>query len=235
VVVPLFPSASASLWWVVAGLGLLNVFYHSLAAIGQPGLRRAIVHLAGAMCGFVLVGVATLTPAGMNAAAFTLLAASVVTALLLLLADRPPDPGAANATSPAGSAWAATFAVGLLALGVVPGLLGQAGVLFGACKAASRGSALIRSQAATSGLLFTVAGGICLGICLFGVALAQTMRLATREEAPAGSAPRAGWMARCSAGHAALAAFAVLFGVLAGPLCFAFTRRAIGAMMGMPQ
>lgn len=234
VVLPLFPAAAASLWWLMAGLGLLTVFYHTLAAIGQPELRRAVVHLGIAMIGFVLIGVATYTAAGANGAVFTLFTGILAHAFLLLLAGRDWDAGEATVGSRSGPGWVAGFAVGMLTLLTVPGFLGQVVVLFGAFQAAERGSMLLRLRAASPATLIAVAGAICIGILLFGLACVHLMSSLFRGDRSSSSAPAI--ESRTSDGPVlvSMAVVTVLFGALAAPCCFAFTHGAIGALMGMP-
>ncbi|HEY2585821.1 MAG TPA: proton-conducting transporter membrane subunit [Tepidisphaeraceae bacterium] len=234
VVLPLFPAAAASLWWVMAGLGLLTVFYHALAAIGQPGLRRAVVHLSITMSGFVLIGAATYTPAGANGAVFTLLAGSLISAFLLLLAGGTGAAGESELSPQSGTAWGASLMAGMLTLLAVSGFLGPVVVLFGAFQAAQRDSMLLRLRAASPGWLIALAGGIAIGSLLFGLAGVQVMRSITGTDRS--SPPAQAVEERCFnvAVLAPLAVVTVLLGGFAAPWCFAFTRRAIGALMGMP-
>jgi NADH:ubiquinone oxidoreductase subunit 4 (subunit M) len=236
VVLPLFPAASASLWWVMAVLGLLTVFYHSLAAIGQPRLRRSVVHLSVAMMGFVLIGAAMFTVAGVNGAVFTSLTGSLAGAMLLLLAGTAGDARGPEIASRSGSAWAAAFTVGMLTLLAIPGFLGQVAILLGAFQALEQGSTLLRSRAASPGVLIAVSGAVCAAVFLFGLACVQTMRaLSIGDRSGASLRPNEAATSRVAMEVVVpLAAVAVLFGVFAGPCCFAFTRRAIGVLIGIP-
>lgn len=70
------------------GLGVLavaGILYGSLCCLVQRDLKRLIAYSSVGHMGFVLLGIATLTPVGVNAALFANLAHGVVTGLLFFL------------------------------------------------------------------------------------------------------------------------------------------------------
>lgn len=232
VVLPLFPAASASLWWVIAGTGLLNLLYHALAAMGQSTTQRTLVQVSFATLGLVLIGSAMMTPAASNGGVFALLSGCLATGSSILLSGTTRDETARVKLPQLGSAGPAYWAAGALVLLVVPGLLGQVIVLLGTIEAAQGASVLIQAHAATRGLLFALALAECVGIALLGAAVAHTMRGEPPAFEPA-ALPRSTERPIAKGGGVlgAVAAVAILFGVMATPFCFAFTRRALDALM----
>ena len=82
----LFPDAavSASVW--VAALGMISVIYGALNALAQQDLKRLIAYSSVSHMGFVLIGLASLTPEGWNGALFQLFSHGILSAMLFLIA-----------------------------------------------------------------------------------------------------------------------------------------------------
>lgn len=159
VVVPLFPNLAAELRWLPAGLGLLMILYCSLCAVGMDDLRSATFYVTLSVSSFALIGVATLTPVGLNGSATIWLSQSLLAPCLIGLTST-----ATRRAKERGELQSGLIAcVGLVWLGelALPGLVGQIMVLLGTCEMAASSSSM---QA------YLVAGIMCLGTVLIAVA-----------------------------------------------------------------
>jgi NADH-quinone oxidoreductase subunit M len=67
-------------------LAVIGIIYGSLACLAQRELKRMIAFSSVGHMGFVLLGIATLTPVGVNAALFGNIAHGLITGLLFFLA-----------------------------------------------------------------------------------------------------------------------------------------------------
>ena len=77
----------AELWAPWLGLcAVIGIVYGSLACLAQRDLKRLIAYSSIGHMGFVLLGIATLTPVGVNAALFGNIAHGLITGLLFFLA-----------------------------------------------------------------------------------------------------------------------------------------------------
>ena len=82
---PLFPDAARALAPVVAGLGAISILYGALCALAQTDLKRLVAYSSVSHMGFVLLGLASLTPEGVGGAVFQLVSHGLITSLLFLL------------------------------------------------------------------------------------------------------------------------------------------------------
>jgi NADH-quinone oxidoreductase subunit M len=86
VAVPLAPDGAA-FWAPWLGLlAVIGIIYGALACLAQRDLKRMIAYSSVGHMGFVLLGIATLTPVGINAALFGNIAHGLITGLLFFLA-----------------------------------------------------------------------------------------------------------------------------------------------------
>ncbi|WP_396446339.1 NuoM family protein [Actinomadura sp.] len=86
VALPLAPDG-AEFWAPWLGLlAVIGIIYGALACLGQRDLKRMIAYSSVGHMGFVLLGIATLTPVGINAALFGNIAHGLITGLLFFLA-----------------------------------------------------------------------------------------------------------------------------------------------------
>ncbi|MEU5876749.1 NADH-quinone oxidoreductase subunit M [Spirillospora sp. NPDC047279] len=67
-------------------LAVIGIVYGALACLAQRDLKRMIAYSSVGHMGFVLLGIATLTPVGLNAALFGNIAHGLITGLLFFLA-----------------------------------------------------------------------------------------------------------------------------------------------------
>ncbi|HEY5764408.1 MAG TPA: NADH-quinone oxidoreductase subunit M [Candidatus Deferrimicrobiaceae bacterium] len=82
---PMFPDVTR--WFVIpmAILGAINIIYGALCAMAQSDLKKLVAYSSVSHMGFVLLGMAALTPAGMVGAAFQMFSHGTITAMLFFL------------------------------------------------------------------------------------------------------------------------------------------------------
>ena len=83
---PVVPEGAAELAPYLGILAVTGIVYGSLACLGQRDLKRLIAYSSVGHMGFVLLVLATLTPAGINGALYANVAHGVITGLLFFLA-----------------------------------------------------------------------------------------------------------------------------------------------------
>ncbi|MFJ6214311.1 NuoM family protein [Streptomyces sp. NPDC092296] len=195
VLLPAAPDGAATLAPYLGALAAVGILYGSLAclALARPGakgdLKRLIAYSSVGHMGFVLLGIATLTPTGINGALFANIGHGLITGLLFFLVGAVKDRyGTADLDRLAGTGTATGAALygraprlgGLLAFAAVaslglPGLAGFWGELlamFGSFHPAaglSRPAYLVFMAVAglgtllTAGYLLTVVRRVCMG------------------------------------------------------------------------
>lgn len=83
---PILPEGARVLAPALGVLAVIGICYGALCCLAQRDLKRLIAYSSVGHMGFVLLGIATLTPIGVNAALFANLAHGVITGLLFFLA-----------------------------------------------------------------------------------------------------------------------------------------------------
>ncbi|MFI6481552.1 NuoM family protein [Nonomuraea sp. NPDC050663] len=86
IAIPILPEGAAAVAPWLGALGVVGIIYGALACLAQRDLKRLIAYSSIGHMGFVLLGLATLTPAGMNAALFANIAHGLITGLLFFVA-----------------------------------------------------------------------------------------------------------------------------------------------------
>lgn len=82
----LFPEQSRqNAWWIMI-LALIGIIYGALVALVQPNMKKLIAYSSISHMGFVVLGIFSLTQAGLNGATFVMLAHGVSTGGLFMLA-----------------------------------------------------------------------------------------------------------------------------------------------------
>ncbi len=82
----LFPEqARANAWWVMI-LALIGIIYGALVALVQPNMKKLIAYSSISHLGFVVLGIFSFTPAGLDGATFVMLAHGISTGGLFMLA-----------------------------------------------------------------------------------------------------------------------------------------------------
>ncbi|MFH8366285.1 NuoM family protein [Streptomyces sp. NPDC018031] len=157
IVLPMAPEGAHTFAPYLAAFAVVGIIYGSLAclALARPGakgdLKRLVAYSSVGHMGFVLLGIATLTPTGVNGALFANIAHGLITGLLFFLVGAVKDRyGTTDLDQLAGRTGAALYGRaprlgGLIAFGAVaslglPGLAGFWGemlAMFGAYEPAA--------------------------------------------------------------------------------------------------
>ena len=84
--IPILPQEAANWAPFIAVLAVIGIIYGSLACLAQTDLKRLIAFSSVGHMGFVMLGIATLTDVGINAAIIGMVAHGLITGLLFFLA-----------------------------------------------------------------------------------------------------------------------------------------------------
>jgi NADH-quinone oxidoreductase subunit M len=86
IALPLLPE-NARIWapWI-GGLAVISILYGALNCLAQRDIKRLIAFSSVGHMGFIMLGIATLTSTGINAAIFGMVAHGVITGMLFFLA-----------------------------------------------------------------------------------------------------------------------------------------------------
>ncbi|WP_434150964.1 complex I subunit 4 family protein [Methylocaldum gracile subsp. desertum] len=84
--IPLVPDAAGEYIWILTALGTVGVLYGALIALKQTNLRRLLAYASISHAGFVVIGLATLNPQGVQGALFQLINFATVSGGIFLLA-----------------------------------------------------------------------------------------------------------------------------------------------------
>ncbi len=84
---PLLPEvgATAGVMWFLAILGLVNIIYGALCALGQTDFKRLVAYSSVSHMGYVLLGIAILREEAVNGAIFQMFAHGLSSALMFML------------------------------------------------------------------------------------------------------------------------------------------------------
>ncbi|MGH8905146.1 MAG: complex I subunit 4 family protein [Egibacteraceae bacterium] len=86
IALPILPQGAMDFAPVIAVLAVIAIIYGALCCLAQSDLKRLIAFSSVGHMGFVMLGIATLTPIGINAAIFGMVAHGVITGMLFFLA-----------------------------------------------------------------------------------------------------------------------------------------------------
>ena len=84
--IPILPEMAKQWAPAIAILAVIGIIYGSLACLAQTDMKRLIAFSSVGHMGFVMLGIASMTPVGMNAAIIGMVAHGVITGLLFFLA-----------------------------------------------------------------------------------------------------------------------------------------------------
>ncbi len=82
---PILPDATLAFAWILAGLGVVNILYGAFCAMAQTDLKKMVAYSSVSHMGYVLLGMASFTDAGLNGALFQMFNHGTITAMLFLL------------------------------------------------------------------------------------------------------------------------------------------------------
>lgn len=92
---PVFPEAALYFGWFIGLMGLISIIYGGLNAMASKDLKKLIAYSSISHMGFVLLGLASLTPEGVAGATYQMFSHGIISAMLFLLAgvlyDRTHD------------------------------------------------------------------------------------------------------------------------------------------------
>lgn len=226
IVLALFPHAMAWAWPGLSALALATIAYGSLAAIGEDEPHRAIALTFTSAAGFVVLGLAALSPLAMAGALLALVAQALAWGWIALLLGSASGEEPRDGRSPR----ATLFSLAWLSQCVMPGVLAQWTVVLGIFSAARNGSMLRTHAGAAPATLYSIAIAAAIGSVLFAWAGVHIMRrlFAGPSAARDGSAPSA---APEVAALVPVAALTLLLGVVPAALLFRYSRPAIDAVI----
>ena len=83
---PILPEAAIDFAPIIGILAVIAIIYGALCCLAQTDLKRLIAFSSVGHMGFVMLGIATLTPIGINGAIFGMVAHGLITGMLYVLA-----------------------------------------------------------------------------------------------------------------------------------------------------
>ncbi|MFN2389648.1 MAG: NuoM family protein [Actinomycetota bacterium] len=86
IALPILPDAAIVFAPVIGILAVIAIIYGALCCMAQTDLKRLIAFSSVGHMGFVMLGIATLTPEGINGAVFGMVAHGLITGMLFFLA-----------------------------------------------------------------------------------------------------------------------------------------------------
>jgi NADH-quinone oxidoreductase subunit M len=86
VALPILPEAAVEWAPYIGALAVIGIIYGALACLAQTDMKRLIAFSSVSHMGFVMLGIATLTTFGLNAAVMGMVAHGVITGMLFFLA-----------------------------------------------------------------------------------------------------------------------------------------------------
>ena len=86
IAIPMLPEGAKAWAPVIGILAVIGIIYGALGCLAQTDMKRLIAFSSVAHMGFVMLGIATLTPIGINAALFGMVAHGLITGMLFFIA-----------------------------------------------------------------------------------------------------------------------------------------------------
>src|ERR687897_2754065 len=91
IAIPFLPEAAKAWAPVIGILAVIGILYGALCCLAQTDMKRLIAFSSVAHMGFVMLGISTLTPFGINAAMFGMVAHGLITGMLFFIAGSVKD------------------------------------------------------------------------------------------------------------------------------------------------
>jgi NADH-quinone oxidoreductase subunit M len=91
IALPFLPQAAVKWAPFIGLLAVIGIIYGALGCLAQTDMKRLIAFSSVAHMGFVMLGIATLTPLGVNAAIFGMVAHGLITGMLFFIAGSVKD------------------------------------------------------------------------------------------------------------------------------------------------
>jgi len=86
IAIPMLPQGAKEWAPVIGILAVIGIIYGALGCLAQTDMKRLIAFSSVAHMGFVMLGISTLTPMGINAAMFGMVAHGLITGMLFFIA-----------------------------------------------------------------------------------------------------------------------------------------------------
>ena len=155
---PLFAEQALKNWWWVALIGVVSILYGAFVALAQKDFKKMVAYSSVSHMGYVLLGLAVMTTAGLNGAMFQMVAHGISSAMMFFIVGVVYERAHHRDINRLGGLWVQmpTYtgwaAVGFFASLGLPGLCGFVGellVLMGVFTAATPGSLILSSGVGT--------------------------------------------------------------------------------------
>jgi NADH-quinone oxidoreductase subunit M len=91
IAIPILPEGAETWAPVIGLLAVIGIIYGALGCLAQTDMKRLIAFSSVAHMGYVMLGIATLTPFGTNAAIFGMVAHGLITGMLFFIAGSVKD------------------------------------------------------------------------------------------------------------------------------------------------
>jgi NADH-quinone oxidoreductase subunit M len=245
---PFFTDAAKQLWLVVAIIGVVSIIYGALCAMAQTDFKKLVAYSSVSHMGFVTLGAAVMTPAGVNGALFMMIAHGITSAMMFFVVgviyERAHHRemarfGGLATTMPVYTAFSTVACFANLGLPGLCGFVGEVLVLLGAFGAANSDSILYRRFSAMGDValhnylaaVYTLAVISCLGVILTAGYMLWTIQrvFLGPERAEYQGFPEVD--EREVVVLTPLTVMAVLLGVLPTVFLFVFTQQTVNALM----
>jgi NADH-quinone oxidoreductase subunit M len=82
---PLLPEQTGDWAWMIATLGVINIVYGAMCALAQTDLKKMVAYSSVSHMGYVLLGMAALTPEGFTGALLQMFNHGTITGMLFIL------------------------------------------------------------------------------------------------------------------------------------------------------
>jgi len=82
---PIFPDITIQLAWYIGLFGMINIIYGALAAMAQKDFKKMIAYSSVSHMGYVMLGMASLTTAGLTGAVLQMFNHGTITAMLFII------------------------------------------------------------------------------------------------------------------------------------------------------
>ncbi len=86
IAIPILPDAAIDWAPIIGLLAVIGIIYGALGCLAQTDMKRLIAFSSVAHMGYVMLGIATMTPFGLNAAIFGMVAHGLITGMLFFIA-----------------------------------------------------------------------------------------------------------------------------------------------------
>ena len=244
---PLFPEAAKYFWLLLAIVGVVSIIYGALCAMAQTDFKKLVAYSSVSHMGYVVLGAAVLTTAGINGALFMMIAHGITSAMMFFIVGVVYERahhrdlnrfGGLASTMPVYTGFSTVGMFANLGLPGLCGFIGEVMVLLGAFGAARPGTILYQRFAAMGPAAlqsYLTAVYVLAVIASFGVILTAGYMLWTIQRVYFGpekpehkSFPEVN--AREITILTPLTIMAVLLGVLPSVFFFVFTDRTVEAL-----